>query len=591
VLTPDGNWRTQFAPTAAALRAGGEGAFRCLLGHNWLAIQDTNPRARQPMFRGELAVVLNGEIYNFVELREELQSSGSSFLTTSDTEVLLELWRREGSACIPRLRGMFAFLLYDRNLKKLWAVRDPFGIKPLYYRQDREGLYFSSEMRALHAGGGFPKRIRQTAVIAAVAAGVNKFGDCETFYEDVLELPAGCIMEVDDSGRTLQRYYSLPQVSQDLEGEEAIGALLEALEESCRLHLRSSRRVASCLSGGLDSSNLAMLIGRNRHLAGGDFSVFSIHSGSEENSELPLARAVASAAQLRHETFRYSGIIEMADALQMVVAYEQPNHVIGPINQMLLLRHIAEEGISVVLDGQGGDELVSGYTWFWPVLADTIETNGGDRQVLWNQRLTKLPFPLPTIQLYDRIFHDPRAWLEAFVGEGFLGYSREALSEMPEVRYYLGDASGWQAFREREYYRGSLALLLRQEDRLGMWFGLECRVPYVDRLVVDVASRLKPGFLIGEGYLKYPLRLLPTGLPESVRWNTTKRGFWDTHQDRFAWLRGKGRELALGSGLLRTVFPGLESGWDALSDDQRWRALQVAVLECAATREELGTVH
>jgi asparagine synthase (glutamine-hydrolysing) len=562
------------------------GPVQCALGHNWLAIQDRSDAARQPMLLGNFGLAYNGEIYNFIELRDELRAQQATFRTSSDSEVLLELWRRLGPAALPRLRGMFAFVLYDAEREELWAVRDPFGIKPLYYALTPQGVYFSSEIRSLHAG--IVKRaLRGSAVIASAAAGINKFGHLETLYEDIYELPAGHWLKWTATGSQLRPYYQLPTLTGDLRGEDGISELRDALQESVRLHLRASRRIASCLSGGLDSTNLAWLIGQNRDLAGDEFVAYTICTAQQQDSEVDLATEVTKRAGVKHRIYDSPGAIPASDALEMAVAYEVPNHVIGPINQFLLLRIISGDGAVVVLDGQGGDELVSGYSWYWPVLLKELRNRYEDVRPWIEARSSRLPLSPELTSLFDSMFHDADAWVQAFTEGDFLGVPAHVVRELPEVEYYLAGGGDWCGFREREYYRAELAYLLRQEDRIGMWFGLECRVPYVDRKLVEVAARLAPELLIKDGYLKYPLRQILPDAPQSVRWNTRKRGFWETDMARFPWLAETAKTLAFDSPKLRHLFPALEQRFGTLNTDQLWRLTQIALLERCANRRQV----
>lgn len=584
-LDPRGTWQVHFASTPAGLPAEGDVRSGCVLGHNLLAIQDRTDAARQPMPGDDVALAFNGEIYNFVELRAELEAQGVRFRTEGDTEVLLHLWARCGPDCLPDLRGMFAFAAFDARRRTLSLVRDPFGIKPLYYAIDDGTIRFASEIRALHAAG-VPRKLAPEAAVASAAAGINAFGQGRTLYEGIHELPPGHLLIASEQGIEVRPYFALPELVGDLRGAEATRALRAAAEESVRLHLRSRRRIATCLSGGLDSSSIACLIGQELGDAAHDFQTFTICTAGPQDSELELAAMVARDAGLRHELITPADI-SAADALEMTVAYEAPNHVIGPINQFLLLREIAASGVTVVLDGQGGDELLSGYPWYAPVLLKEIARRGGDASGLETKLRDKLPLDPQTMHAFERMFHDPAAWVNAFVWQGtFLGWSPQQVLDLPATQYYLHGGGDWRAFRERQYLRAELQYLLRQEDRLGMWFGLECRVPFVDVPLVQAAARLAPDWLIHDGYLKYPLRAMLDRLPDAVRWNTRKRGFWETDRARFPWVAELGKRLAADSTALREVFPSLESEWGTLSFDQHWRLLQLAVLERCGGREQ-----
>jgi asparagine synthetase B (glutamine-hydrolysing) len=215
-----------------------------------------------------------------------------------------------------------------------------------------------------------------------------------------------------------------------------------------------------------------------------------------------------------------------------------------------------------------------------------MEKRRVDSSALRGQLAQRLPLPPETAAQFDRMFHDVAAWVEAFVWQGeFLSWSRDAIAELPETRYYLHGGGDWAEFRRREYQRAELQYLLRQEDRLGMWFGLECRVPFVDRVLVSHAATLPPETLIRDGYLKHPFRVMLPDMPEQVRWETRKRGFWETDRARFDWLADAGKRLAADSPALRRVFPSLTEKWDTLSFDQHWRLTQLAVNERCATRD------
>ncbi len=570
-----GGWRKAVAPDVTGLPGELAPSARCVLGHNWLAIMDRSAAAAQPMIRGSAGIVFNGEIYNYLELRDARMALD----TESDTEVLLRIWERGE---VERLRGMFAFLVYDAATETMWAVRDPYGIKPLYWAETGAGVLVASEIRALHVEGGVPRRMRESAVIACAAAGINEFGATRTLYEGVNEVPPGHLLRVSREGIELRRWHTFPALTGD---SSDAAELRRTLEESVRIHLRGTRKIAACLSGGLDSSSIVTLIGRHLAELKQPFAAYSVFSGSVEDNEVPLARQVCSSSKIDHRVIEFQGTIPALDAIEMTVAYETPNHVIGPVNQFLLLRRIAADGATVVLDGQGGDELVSAYVWYVPVLLKRMAESGFDLTPLREQMAVRLPMPPDRLRMFESMFHSPEAWLRAFIWDtDFLGLSHELVGELEETKYYLAGGGEWSDFREAMYLRRELHYLLRQEDRLGMWFGLECRVPFVDDPLVRAAARLRPEYLLKDGYLKYPYREMMTDLPDEVRWNVTKRGFWETHESRFPWMDDVSRGLCWGSDVLRRCFPKLEEKWGWMSFDQKWRLLQVAVLERISER-------
>ncbi len=561
------------------------------LAHNWLAIQDTNSAAGQPMtLQGQRCwVVFNGEIYNFVELREELVSEGVTFETSSDTEVLLVMWQRHGPKALAKLRGMFAFIIYDSQEDVLWAVRDRFGIKPLYYvvLPDNRGVILASEFRGIHASGLVPRRWNQLAVQAFLAAGVNKPGDSATFFDDVSELPPGCLLRIGAHSVTLERYYELPRTDSPTLGPECLPDLRDQFIDVINLHLRSAREVGTCMSGGLDSTNIASAI---HHVLGPRVSNFRAFTfGSPGHLDYDLAQIASHDLRFRHYTMAAPDVISLDDLVDMIVACETPNHVWGPINQYLLLRYIhSDHRLHVLLDGQGGDEVFSGYAWFYPAIEQHVLNNYGAEEaaVLNASHFGRPPFPLPILESFHRIFFSRRKWLEASDGGSLasLGLSAEEVLGWDPVNYFLNDKLDWPSFRSHEFYRRELPYLLRQEDRLAMWFSIESRVPFLDHTFVELVSMIGPRFLVHDGYLKYPLRVLFPELPHRVRFNVPKRGFWEDYAilpkfeeiGRFAVKQSPGL-----SKLIRH-----QEMVDKLSTQALWRFFQMSVLLEGGTRDE-----
>jgi ribosomal protein S12 methylthiotransferase accessory factor len=477
-------------------------------------------------------IVFNGEIYNFEELRQDLVADGAVFTSATDTEVLLELWARRGPECLSSLRGMFAFALFDSGSQTLWVARDRLGIKPVYVACWADGVAVASELRGVHASGQVPRRWNTDAVRAFLAAGVNKPDDEDTFFEGVREVPAGCLLEIRPHALRTHRYYSLPPVGAMTIADGDLGLLRERFTETVALHLRSLREVGACVSGGLDSSNIACAVARLRGAASGDFRAFTF--GSAGSLDVEFARLTARTLGLRHFEVAAPAHSALDDLVDMVRACETPNHTWGPLNQYLLLRAIAHEHrLCVLLDGQGGDEVLSAYPWFVPPVAAFVSARFGAAQgrLLTSAYEAREALPRKVLATVQSLYNSSTAWVQGFEGGALqaLGMTLDEALALPAARYFLNDALSWNEMRARQLLRRELAHFLRHEDRLGMWFSIECRVPFVDHTLVELLGDCDPRFLFRDGYAKYPLRHLFAELPERLRLETRKSGYWENH--------------------------------------------------------------
>jgi asparagine synthase (glutamine-hydrolysing) len=240
-----------------------------VLAHRRLAILDVSAAGHQPMHRGDAVIVLNGQVYNYLELRSELEALGERFTSGTDTEVLLAAYQRWGTTCLPRLRGMFAFVIYDRARKRIFLARDRFGIKPMYLNETAQGFAVASEIKQFRAVPGFSARVNPQRAYDFVVSGLLD-QDEATFFAGVRQVPGGTSLEIDLSrpvatGARLQpsRWYALPEPNSiTMPLSEAAERYRMLLDDAVRLHLRADVAVGSCLSGGLDSSSIVALASR-----------------------------------------------------------------------------------------------------------------------------------------------------------------------------------------------------------------------------------------------------------------------------------------------------------------------------------------
>ena len=347
----------------------GEGfAFRgpVALGHRRLAIVDLSDAGLQPMQSadGTLSITFNGEIYNYVELRDELRELGHAFRTASDTEVLLAAYRQWGPRCVDRLNGMWAFAIHDAGTGTVFCSRDRFGVKPFYYARLPGSVAFGSEIRQL-----LPLlpavRADRDVVRDFLFMGIDEPVE-RSFFEGVRKLPGGHSMTIDlASGEVrVRREYRIADRGElaNLAPQQAADVYGACLEDSVRLRLRSDVPVGTCLSGGLDSSSVAALAaGPYRERRGERFRAITAISEEAANDETPFARAVAEWSSLEWITVRPTYEDFASTLADVVRTQEEPFGGPSICMQWFVMREARRNGIPVMLDGQGGDETLLGY--------------------------------------------------------------------------------------------------------------------------------------------------------------------------------------------------------------------------------------
>lgn len=340
---------------------------RIAFGHRRLSIIDLSERASQPMKSsdGKLIISFNGEIYNYKELRKELEKKGRQFVTDSDTEVLLHLYSEKGEAMVHSLRGMYAFIIWDNQNKGLFAARDPFGIKPLYYADDGKTIRLASQVKALLAGGKIDRTFEP-----AGQAGFFLWGHVPepfTLYKAIRSLPAGSALWIDGNGK--KRIKKFFRINEEMQKQGAFSeklqqsklSLREALEDSVYHHLIADVPVGVFLSSGLDS---ATLTGYASGLADKLQTVtlgFKEYQNSE-NDEVSLAEKIAQLYGTLHHTVQVSKEDFSNEASSLFKAMDQPT--IDGVNSYFVSKASASTGLKVAISGIGGDELFGGYPGF-----------------------------------------------------------------------------------------------------------------------------------------------------------------------------------------------------------------------------------
>lgn len=495
---------------------------RVALAHRRLSIIDLSERASQPMTSadGRLVITFNGEIYNFPELRAELEAQGRRFRTTSDTEALLHLYELHGEAMVHKLRGMFAFAIWDEARQGLFLARDPYGIKPLYTANDGWTFRFASQVKALLAGGKVSRDPEPAGVV-----GFHLWGSVPapfTMYREIRVMPAGHTQWIDELGpREPVAYVNLAQILAEggrrpVRREDVAPTIRESVRDSVRAHLLADVEVGVFLSAGIDSGTL---LGLMRDAGCGSMPAITLafeeFNGTDED-EAPLAAKVAEIYGARHVVRRVSRREFQEDLPAILEAMDQPS--IDGVNTWFVAKAAREAGLKVALSGIGGDELFAGYpsfrdvprwvSWLGPTraapgLGASLRRLGGALAPGLKQTLPKAlgmveyGASYPGAYLLRRGLFMPSE-LETLLDPDLAHEGLRRLKPLKRVACSLSPDPGTPigrvvALESTHYLRHQL---LRDADWAGMAHSIEIRTPLVDiellRRMAPVIPRISP---------------------------------------------------------------------------------------------------
>lgn len=541
------------------------------LGHCRLAILDLTAAGHQPMPNEyeTLWIVYNGEIYNYRELREELEQYGHRFRTQTDTEVVLAAYAEWGTDCLEKFNGMWAFSILDLPNNRVFIARDRFGIKPFYYVWDGRMLVFASEIKALLAHPSVDALPNAPIIYDYLSLGSLDHTE-DTFFEGIRKLPAAEFMVLDlDQGSLIRRRWWSPcsaAISENRSAEAICEEFRELLTSSIRLRLRSDVPVGTCLSGGLDSSSVAGVMSdilreeRDPCMPdslGTKQRTFSACFQDLTLDESPYMRQVVNMLDAQaHYVYPKGSTGLWKEICDLAWHQDEPFSSTAVYSQRCVMALAKEAGVTVLLDGQGGDELLAGYHYYYGLwLAGVLRAGNPLKAMtcLWKAAAASARSRVFLFALMTYCFA-PR-----FLRTVALSFGNSSLRTNPVVPDGLLDRTFAKRYsgRRMQYARyaktrnlrdqlwedlstWSLPALLRYEDRNSMTYSLEARIPFLDYRLVEFVMSLPDAFRIRNGWTKWVLRESMEGvIPESVRWRRTKLGFTAPEA---SWL-AEGREV------------------------------------------------
>jgi asparagine synthase (glutamine-hydrolysing) len=526
------HWRYQ--PLQAGKR------FSVGFGHRRLSILDLSPGGHQPMQFSDagLTITYNGEVYNYPDVRKELEALGHTFNNRSDTEVILHAWAQWGPECLHRFNGMFAFVILDHKRNELFAVRDRFGVKPLYYYMHGETLYLASEIKQIKTAPGYSLNLNEKAIYHYLANSAVDHTDA-TFDTRIKHLPQGHYLHLKlaDPANSYQikQWYELKPRKWQGSYEEAAVRLRELLTDAVNVRLRSDVPVGSCLSGGLDSSTIVCLAAellKQRGETAGQETVTACYDIAQYDEWQHAAEVIKKTNARPHRTF--PKFIDLQNELNEFIWHQdEPVTSTSMFSQWCVFKATNKAGLKVMIDGQGADEQLAGY--------------GGNDLAFYAGLLQKRQYGA----LWDEARHykqEKGHWPKGFLlnamklnaGKQLPVYTVDWLTPAQPASLFPQPAHSLQQNLLRQIYGEPLPALLRYEDRNSMAWSIESRTPFMDYRILEFTLGLPERFVYKNGTRKAILRTAMTGvLPDSITNRRDKMGFVTPEE---MWLKGEGKD-------------------------------------------------
>jgi asparagine synthase (glutamine-hydrolysing) len=567
------------------------------LGHRRLSIIDLGPEASQPFhYMDRYHIVYNGEIYNYIELKKQLSEKGFPFNTASDTEVIVAAFAAFGKKCVHEFDGAFAFAIWDDKTNELFAARDRFGEKPFFYYYDGEQLAFASEMKALWKIG-IEKEVNRTMLynFLSIDYTTNPGDPSETFFNNIYKLPAASSLHYSLNSMELQieKYWHVyPNVNEEVQVKVAIDQFTALLNESVRKRLRSDVAVGTSLSGGLDSSSIVSIC---EALATKQYThkCFTACFPGFDKDETSYAKKVATQFGLQHYTSAIEDR-EIPSLMDTVMKYqEEPFSSASPLVQYKVYQQAKEQGVTVLLDGQGADEILGGYhkyyKWYWLELfrQGELDNSGelkaakalGIKETLGIKEKIAAYFPELSLSLLQSR-KAKNSWEHPDLNEDFAFSNKRNLYYSTPTHLDLNSALYFNTFVH------GLEELLRLADRNSMANSVEVRLPFLNHQLVEFLFTLPSDFKINQGWTKWILRKsVEPKLPAAITWRKDKVGLeppqkqWMENSDVQSEIR-TAKEVLVQQGILQSAVlqKRIQPHGSHVAENREWKYWSAAYL-------------
>lgn len=485
--------------------------FNVFFGHRRLSIIDLTEDGNQPMKNGNVHIIYNGEIFNYLELRDELKSDGIQFRTNSDTEVILKVYENYGTKGFNKLNGMWAFIILDLNKKILIVSRDRFSIKPIYWYKDEDQILFASEIKQIIPFLAF-KDLNKKVMGRLLHQGILDM-DTETFYKNIYSLPAKCNTIINLISKKIFSELYWDYTFAEAQNVDVFDQFRELFLDSVKIRLRSDVEVGALLSGGLDSSAISVI---SKQILGENFKTYSVITKNEKFSEENFVDLLVKKNKLLNEKLLLN-FDNIRDNFQEVInIQDEPFLNFIVVAHYTILRKVKEEtDITVVLNGQGGDETLAGYLRFFFFYLNHLLRSG---QYF---HLTK--------ELLGSLFNRTvlMQWSSAGAKRYLPNFSKneKKFILLNEERENTSDFSSLSQAQIANIDKYSIPTINRYEDRNSMAHSLEIRLPFLDHRLVEFLMNISNDLKIKNGWNKYILRKSLSELPDQIRWRRDKKGF------------------------------------------------------------------